>query len=98
MDVYYEIYNPLNFSQKLNLDVCKDDLIEIRIPVMFKKYELDLINKVEELGYNIFDLNDKFYHDICSKFIYNNSDISLSEKKTCWISIIKNYAWILVII
>ena len=81
MDVYYEIYNPLNFSQKLNLDVCKDDLIEIWVPVIFKKYELDLINKVEELGYNIFDLNDIFYHDICSIFIYNNSDISLSERK-----------------
>jgi hypothetical protein len=81
MDVYYEIYNPLNFSQKLNLDVCKSDLIEIRVPVTFKKYELDLINKVKELGYNIFDLNDRFYQDICSIFIYNNSDISLSERK-----------------
>ena len=82
MDVYYEIYNPLNFSQKLNLDVCKSDLIEIRVPVIFKKYELDLINKVKELGYYIFDLNDRFYHDICSIFIYNNSDISLSERKS----------------
>ena len=81
MDVYYDIYNPLNFSQKLNLDLCKSDLNEIRVPVIFKKYELDLVNKVKEQGYNIFDLNDRFYHDICSKFIYNNSDISLSERK-----------------
>ena len=76
IDIYYEIYSPLNFSQKLNLDVFKNDLIENRVPVIFKKYELDIINKVKELGYNIFDLNDRFYHDICSIFIYNNSDIS----------------------
>jgi len=69
MDIYYEIYNPLNFSQKLNLEICENDLIEIRVPVNFKTYELGLINKVQELGYNIFDLNDRFYHDICSIFI-----------------------------
>ena len=38
MDIYYEIYNPLNFSQKLNLDICENDLIDIRVPVYFKKY------------------------------------------------------------
>jgi len=81
IDVYYEVYNPFNFSQKLNLDICENDLIDIRVPVIFKKYELNLINKVQELGYNIFDLNDRFYHDICSIFIYNNSDISLGERK-----------------
>ena len=42
---------------------------------------MDLILKTKNLGYNIFDLNNSFYHDICSVFTYNNSDISLSERK-----------------
>ena len=37
-----------------------------------KKYDLDLINKAKDLGYNIFDLSDPFYNDICSIFTYNN--------------------------
>ena len=42
---------------------------------------MDLIIKTKNLGYNIFDLNDPFYNDICSVFTFNNSDISLSERK-----------------
>ena len=42
---------------------------------------MDLLKKIDDLGYNFFDLNDSFYTDICSVFTYNNSDISLSERK-----------------
>ena len=42
---------------------------------------MDLILKTRYLGYNIFYLNDSFYNDICSRFNYNNSDFSLSERK-----------------
>ena len=42
---------------------------------------MDLILRTKDLGYNIFDLNDSFYNDICSSFNYNNSDFSLSERK-----------------
>ena len=46
-----------------------------------KQYHLDLINNVKDLRYNIFNLSDPFYNDICSVFTYNNSDISLTERK-----------------
>ena len=81
MNSYYEIHNPYNFSEKLNLDICQNKTIEIRAPIQMKKYHLDLINTVKNLGYNIFDLNDPFYTDICTVFSYNNSDISLSERR-----------------
>ena len=81
MNSYYEIHNPFNFSEKLNLDICQNKTIEIRAPIQMKKYHLDLINTVKNLGYNIFDLNDPFYTDICTVFSYNNSDISLSERR-----------------
>ena len=43
---------------------------------------MDLILKTSNLGYNLFDLNDSFYNDICSVFTYNESDFSLSERKS----------------
>ena len=81
IDVYYEFYHPLNLSEKLNLSLYPPTHIEIRIPLAIKQYKMDLILKAKNLGYNIFDLNDSFYHDICSVFTYNESDYSLSERK-----------------
>jgi hypothetical protein len=81
IDVYYEIYHPLNLSEKLNLSLYPPKNIEIRIPLALKQYKMDLILSAKSLGYNIFDLNDSFYHDICSVFTYNDSDFSLSERK-----------------
>ena len=80
-ELYYELFNPLNLSQKLDLNIVSENYIKIIIPKIFKPYKMDLILKTRELGYNIFDLNDSFYTDICSVFTYNNSDFSLSERK-----------------
>ena len=52
------------------------------MPLLLKKYKMDLVLTTRNLGYNIFDSNDTFYTDICSIFIYNDSDFSLSERKT----------------
>ena len=81
MEVYYELYNPLNISQKLDINYCSNNIIEIRTPIVLKNYEKDLILKTKEMGYNILNPNDSFFTDICSVFIYNDSDISLSERK-----------------
>ena len=68
MEIYYEILNPFNYSEKLNLDICENETIEIRLPIQIKQYKLDLINKAKEYGYNIFDENDPFFHDVCTVF------------------------------
>jgi len=81
MEVFYEIYNPLNLSEKLDLNLCHNNIIEIRVPIQMKQYQLDLIKTVKDLNYNIFDLNDPFYNDICSIFSYNDTVFSLSERK-----------------
>ena len=80
-ELYYEFFNPKNLSQKLNLNSLNENYIEIRIPKYLKQYKMDVILKTKDLGYNIFDLNDSFYNDICSTFSYNNTDFSLSERK-----------------
>ena len=81
IELFYEFFNPLNLSEKLDLNSTYENQIEIRIPSKLKQYKMDLIIKAKNLGYNIFDYYDSFYNDICSVFVYNNSDISLSERK-----------------
>ena len=80
-EVFYELFNPKNLSEKLDLNLCSQNYIEIRLPLVLKQYKMELILRTRDLGYNIFYLNDSFYNDICSSFNYNNSDFSLSERK-----------------
>ena len=80
-ELYFEFFNPLNLSQKLDLNILPENNIEIRSPKYLKQYKMDVIKKTRDSGYNIFDLNDSFYNDICSVFSYNNTDFSLSERK-----------------
>ena len=82
MDVHYEIYNPLNLKEKLDLGICENTEIEIRLPIQLNDAYMKIINETKKLGYNIFDFNDNFYTDICSVFSYNGSDIILSDRKS----------------
>ena len=81
-ELHYGLFNPENLSEKLDLNLLQGKYyIEIRKPKYLKEYKMDVILKTRDLGYNIFDLNDSFYNDICSVFSYNNTDFSLSERK-----------------
>ena len=80
--VQYEIFNPHNFS-KVSLDICKGDTIKIEVPVILEEKQLSLIKDLNESGYNIFDINDTFYNDICSTYTaQNGADMTLSARKT----------------
>ena len=79
-NISYKVFNPLNLSQELNLEYCTNMDIEIRLPIKFNYYENNLIEAAKKYGYNIFDENDPFYNDVCSKFQYGSKDISLSER------------------
>jgi len=79
--VQYEIFNPRNFS-KVSLDVCKNITIKITVPVILAQTQLSLISNVEEYGYNVFDINDDFYNDVCSLYTAENgADMVLSSRK-----------------
>jgi uncharacterized membrane protein len=79
--VQYEIFNPRNFS-KVSLDVCKNITIKITVPVILAQTQLSLISNVEGYGYNVFDINDDFYNDVCSLYTAENgADMVLSSRK-----------------
>ena len=80
--VQYEIFNPRNYS-KVNVDVCKNISIKISVPVILDDSKLSLISSLKDEGYNIFDINDVFYNDICATYTaQNGADMALSSRKT----------------
>ena len=79
--VQYEIYNP-NTLEIVSLDVCKDIPITLSIPVNLGNETEGLYLSLEQLGYNLFNINDSFYNDICSKYTAENgADMILSNRK-----------------
>ena len=68
--IEYEIYNPIT-KEKLNLKYCRDEQINISIPVSIDENELFKYNP-----------NSEFYNDICSPYTTNcKTDISLKDRQ-----------------
>ena len=79
--VAYEIYNPYTLT-KLNLSVCEDVQISINVPLKLDSYVEALISSTSEAGYNMFNENDSFYHDICATYTsLNGTDMLLYDRK-----------------
>ena len=80
-NVQYEIYHPIN-KTKLDLSICKDSYMNLYIPVTLNEKTQSLYEDLEEYGYNLFDINDSFYQDICTPYkSENGTDVLLSDRK-----------------
>ena len=52
------------------------------IPININEYTIKLIEDLETLGYNVFNINDPFYQDFCTKYTTEGgTDISLEDRK-----------------
>ena len=79
--VQYEVYNPYTLDL-IPLDICKDSQITINVPLDLDKDTELLYLSLSDYGYNLFDSNDSFYHDICSLYTtQNGTDITLLDRK-----------------
>ena len=79
--VQYEVFNPETYRQ-LNLDICDNILINITIPAKIDNETLFIYEKLKGYGYNLFDSDDKFYNDICTKYTTESkTDMLLSDRK-----------------
>ena len=79
--VQYEIYNPNDYN-KLDLKGYKERKIVVNTPITLSPEILSLYDRLSELGYNLFDSDDIFYNDICSRYtsIYD-TDMTLEDRK-----------------
>ena len=79
----FEVYNPDTF-EKLNLSVCEDEPITISTPIELTdglKEIKEAYEELKQLGYDIFDKNDKFYTDICAPYTTSDkTDIPLNDR------------------
>ena len=80
--VKYEIYNPKSYKL-ISLDSCKNSSIIIKSPVNLAQNFDIIYESLNSSGYNLLNLNDSFYSDICSTYTSKNgTDISMSGRKT----------------
>jgi len=79
--VQYEIYNPQNL-ELMSLDACKDISISVKIPINLNEETQSIYDSLVQSGYNLFDINDIFYNDICSTYTTENgTDLTLADRK-----------------
>ena len=78
--IQYEVYLP-NSNTKLDLSVCKNAIIDIYVPIELDEKTQKLYDSMREQGYNLFDKNDKFYHDICTPYkSVDGTDVILLDR------------------
>ena len=91
-NVQYEIYSPITY-EKIDLEICSDKNsdIEVNIPIEFDEDIEKLYNSLKKEGYDLFDINNKFYMDICSPFTAENgADVLLDDRLIYFYSKIVN--------
>ena len=80
--VQYEIYNP-NTLELVNLDICDNVTITMQIPVLLSNDTESFYASLAKYGYQLFNINDSFYNDICSLYTAENgADMTLKDRKT----------------
>ena len=88
--VQYDIYNPYTLEY-IPLDICNDVKININIPIILKGTTESLYKSLSNSGYNLFDLNNSFYHDVCSTYTTENgTDIILMDRLNIFYDSIRN--------
>ena len=79
--VQYEVYNPKT-SKMISLDICEGVPISISVPIKLEENTQSLYNSLSDSGYNLFNLSDSFYNDICSTYTTENgTDLTLADRK-----------------
>ena len=76
----YEVYDPINKS-KLNLTICNNITIDIYVPVTLSVKLQNIYDELQNMGYDLFDINNPFYQDICTPYKSSDgTDILLSDR------------------
>ena len=79
--VEFEIYDHY-IKTKLDLNECLDDFIFIDIPISFDSNIELLYDLLAKSGYNLFNENNSFYNDICTKYTTENgTDILIYDRR-----------------
>ena len=77
----YEVFHLRTF-QKLNLSLCDNTTVNVYVPMTLNEEQEEIYKKLVEQGYDPFDLNDKFYREICTPYTSENgTDVLLDDRE-----------------
>ena len=77
----YELYNPIT-HEKLNLSYCENTTAEVFVSLKMDEKTEEIYNNLMDQGYDPFDLNDKFYREICTPYTSENgTDVLLDDRE-----------------
>ena len=86
-EIQFEVYDPYTYK-KLNLSSCKN--INIYVPVNLSE-DASIYKNIIDQGYDPFDINDKFYREICTQYdSENGTDVLLDAREEYYYSPIVN--------
>ena len=74
----------LENGTELNLSNISEDLkVKISIPIVnLELANFNYANILSEQGYDIYDINSEFYHDICTPGYLDDNDIAFKDRKS----------------
>ena len=88
--VQYEVCHPITLVP-INLSICDKNTISINVPVYLDQNIEEINDDMYSYGYNIFDENDTFYNDICSKYTTENgTDLTLNDRRSDMYGLVSN--------
>ena len=77
----YEVYHPFE-NYKLNLSLCENTTVDIYVPLELSEEAEKILKNLVDQGYDPFDLNDKFYREICTPYTSENgTDVLLDDRE-----------------
>jgi len=87
--VNYEVYDPI-FKKRLNLSICQNTSIDLYLPTELSEKTRNLYEDLKSYEYDLFNLDDEFYNDICTPYTSeNNTDVVLSTREDHYYNNIK---------
>jgi len=79
-NVQYEIYDPVN-KTKLDLSMCQASSLSLYMSITLSDKTHNLYIDLSNSGYDLFNINDSFYTDICTPYkSENGTDVLLSDR------------------
>ena len=77
----YEIFHPLTL-EKLNFSYCENTTVDLYVSFELSEEQKEIYDDLVDQGYDPFDLNDKFYREICTPYTSENgTDVLLDDRE-----------------
>ena len=82
----YEVYDPDTYT-KIDLSICNDSDVNLYINVPISDELANILKNIIDQGYDPFDINDKFYREICTPYdSENGTDVLLDSREEYYYS------------